>query len=140
MNLSNVRSLLLISKIIPGLSSRVYHLTVPEEENNYSSSSLHNSISQIGHTKECGLPPSDQCTLPHLPQSTEVLIGSTRVVSIRYIGPPASGNKSDSGSQFLIILWSTDSSFFIPIPNTKRTTPAIEMGAAKAREKGDDPE
>ncbi|GIT75266.1 MAG: hypothetical protein Ct9H300mP30_3280 [Methanobacteriota archaeon] len=46
-----------------------------------------------------GLPPVIQSMLPHLPQSTEVLIGDSRVVSTRYIARPASGIVVESGSQ-----------------------------------------
>ena len=87
-----------------------------------------------------GFRPSIQSRLPHLPQSTEVLIGDSRVVSTRYIARPASGIVVESGSHAATFSGSTFSSTAIPSPTTSRTIPAIAKGAATAMAKAEAPD
>jgi len=87
-----------------------------------------------------GFVPSSQSRLPHLPHRTEVLIGGSKVVSIRYITRPASGILVESGSHAATFSGSTFSSTAIPNPATRSTIPEIASGAAMARAKAETPD
>ena len=66
----------------------------------YSSSWFHKSMAHTGHLNALGLLPSTHSRFPHAPQRTDVLIGSSKVVSTLNITLPASGSVSGLGAQF----------------------------------------
>lgn len=78
--------------------------------------------------------------LLHLPHKTDVLMGSFKVVSILYIGLPASGSNEASGIHDEIMLASTDFSEGIFNPSNNIIIPPRESGEAKAKEKGEPPD
>ena len=66
----------------------------------YSSSWFHKSMAHTGHLNALGLPPSTHSRFPQAPQRTDVLMGSSKVVSTLNITLPASGSVSGLGAQF----------------------------------------
>ena len=86
--------------------------------------------------KVLGFLPSIQVISAHLPHSIDVLIGSSKVVSILNIGLPASRNSMAEGSHSLC---KGDFSASLPmvIPTINRTTPPMERGAESPMENVD---
>ena len=71
----------------------------------YSSSWFHKSMAHTGHLNALGLPPSTHSRFPQAPQRTDVLMGSSKVVSTLNITLPASGSVSGLGAQFGSASW-----------------------------------
>ncbi|GIS49929.1 MAG: hypothetical protein Ct9H90mP24_2210 [Methanobacteriota archaeon] len=86
--------------------------------------------------KVLGFLPSIQVISAHLPHSIDVLIGSSKVVSILNIGLPASRNSMAEGSHssFKEI---SQGSFPMAIPTINRITPPMERGAESPMENVD---
>jgi hypothetical protein len=86
--------------------------------------------------KVLGFLPSVQVISAHLPQSIDVLIGLSKVVSILNIGLPASRNSAAEGSHSMCD-GDFSASFLIVIPTNNRTTPPMERGAESPMENVD---
>ena len=86
--------------------------------------------------KALGFLPSVQVISAHLPQSIDVMIGLSKVVSILNIGRPASRNSSAEGFHSLC-KGGFSASFPMVIPTINRATPPMERGAESAIENVD---
>ena len=104
----------------------------------HSSSESHKPIAQDGHVKLFGFLPSIQVISAHLPHRIDVLMGSSKVVSILNIGLPASRISIADGSHSLEI-WDFAPLSPMFIPTINRITPPIERGAERAMENGEPP-
>ena len=109
-----------------------------KEELDYSSSVSQSIARHSGHLYAFGLGPSNHSRFVHLPQRTDVRIGSSKVVSTLSIGLPASGIAICSGAQEEIACESMVWSSPLDSPTRRRIIPPIESGAASDREKGED--
>jgi hypothetical protein len=95
----------------------------------HSSSELHSSAPHDGQVKLRGFFPSTHSIFAHLPHSTDVLIGSSKVESILNIGRPASGMSEAFGVQESSL--TVDFAFSSPMksPKISRMTPPMDRGA-----------
>lgn len=90
------------------LSKSLIHLMITDKNSIENHSSSHRRMLQKLHEKREGFRPSTQTTLPHLPHSIDVRIGSFSVVSTLYIALPASGSKEASGTHEAICFGEID--------------------------------
>ena len=106
-----------------------------KKELDYSSSVSQSIARHSGHLYAFGLGPSNHSRFVHLPQRTDVRIGSSKVVSTLNIGLPASGIAIFSGAQEDIACESKVGSPSMDSPAKRRIIPPIDSGAASDREK-----
>lgn len=84
-------------------------------------------MAHTGHLNALGLPPSTHSRFPQAPQRTDVLMGSSKVVSTLNITLPASGSVSGLGAQFGS---ASRSIWDLPLDSAikRRGNPAISSG------------